>query len=702
MATAVLVGASGPAALLSSPAVLLSPALAGTIRHDRSDSSYTALGNDPKYQAVGAFPTEPASGVLIAPKWVLAAGHSIADGGDFQFNIGGTTSSNGQTYTAAQAFVEPSYSGDISAGNDIALVRLNSAVAGVVPASRFFDANEVGMIGTTVGYGMSGTGLSGQSTPFGTRRGIQNTIDALGTLVGWNNRMALSDFDDPSNADGLNSMGSTTPQNLEGLAALGDSGSGTYVEVNGRWYLAGITSFVAAFDPPAGDGTGNSSYSDAMGWIRVSRHNVWIDDQIAHTWNSASGGSFNTAGNWALGPTALNGVPGAGDIVGLRNPGTYTITFGSAVTNHQLVARGGNVTLNLGGSVYTLTSSMFEGAITVGRYSGNDASLTFTNGVINTTGDGEVNLAEQSGSFGRLTIGAATTMNVAGSVYVGGTFRGAGGAATLTLASASSQLNIARTLRIWGGGSVNYNGGSLSAGTLDVAGGKLILTSGANKVLRTGALAVTGTGRIDLADNDMIASSANLAAVTTLIKNGLTNGGAFDWNGFGIGSSKAGAENTARGSFLFALGVIRNDLSQVGGSGPIYTSFSGIGVTGNEILIKYTYFGDADLSGRIDATDYSLIDNGYVNRLTGWINGDFDYSGVIDATDYALIDNAYVNQSGPLAQAMIAEHARMFGGEYLAALRAIQSGVIPEPAMLAASALIAWSLKRPRRACGRG
>jgi hypothetical protein len=70
---------------------------------------------------------------------------------------------------------------------------------------------------------------------------------------------------------------------------------------------------------------------------------------------------------------------------------------------------------------------------------------------------------------------------------------------------------------------------------------------------------------------------------------------------------------------------------------------------------------------------------------------------VIDATDYALIDNAYVNQTGPLAEAMIAEHARMFGGEYLAALRAIQSGVIPEPATMGLLLGAAWSLQRSRR-----
>jgi len=119
--------------------------------------------------------------------------------------------------------------------------------------------------------------------------------------------------------------------------------------------------------------------------------------------------------------------------------------------------------------------------------------------------------------------------------------------------------------------------------------------------------------------------------------------------------------------------------------------------------VKYTYFGDADLSGSIDATDYSLIDNGYVNSLSGWIHGDFDFSGVIDATDYALIDNAYVNQSGALADALLAEHSRMFGGEYLAALNAIRAGVIPEPGAgaIGIAVLMLAGRRRPApRLCG--
>jgi hypothetical protein len=54
--------------------------------------------------------------------------------------------------------------------------------------------------------------------------------------------------------------------------------------------------------------------------------------------------------------------------------------------------------------------------------------------------------------------------------------------------------------------------------------------------------------------------------------------------------------------------------------------------------------GDADGNGVIDFDDYALIDNGFLNGLTGYTNGDFNYDGVIDFDDYAIIDFNYLNQ----------------------------------------------------------
>ena len=68
----------------------------------------------------------------------------------------------------------------------------------------------------------------------------------------------------------------------------------------------------------------------------------------------------------------------------------------------------------------------------------------------------------------------------------------------------------------------------------------------------------------------------------------------------------------------------------------------------NDVLVKYTFFGDADVSGRVTTNDYFQIDNGFLNSRTGWINGDFDYDGAVTTSDYFLIDNGFLGQGAGL------------------------------------------------------
>ncbi len=65
-----------------------------------------------------------------------------------------------------------------------------------------------------------------------------------------------------------------------------------------------------------------------------------------------------------------------------------------------------------------------------------------------------------------------------------------------------------------------------------------------------------------------------------------------------------------------------------------------------DALIKNTLFGDANLDGRVDGSDYTKIDNGFNSPLSGWSNGDFNYDGLINGSDYTLIDNAFNTQVG--------------------------------------------------------
>ena len=155
-------------------------------------------------------------------------------------------------------------------------------------------------------------------------------------------------------------------------------------------------------------------------------------------------------------------------------------------------------------------------------------------------------------------------------------------------------------------------------------------------------LAIDSTSKLDIGSGDLDLSGGSLAAVTALAARGYNLTGGAKWNGTGITSSAAASDSR----HLTAVGVI---------SDPATGAFDGdSSAVAGDILVKYTYFGDANLSGKVDGSDYSLIDAGYAadkahaGSATGWYSGDFNYDGAVDGSDYALIDNAFNNQASAL------------------------------------------------------
>ncbi|MCY2950438.1 MAG: hypothetical protein NTU53_00475 [Planctomycetota bacterium] len=68
-----------------------------------------------------------------------------------------------------------------------------------------------------------------------------------------------------------------------------------------------------------------------------------------------------------------------------------------------------------------------------------------------------------------------------------------------------------------------------------------------------------------------------------------------------------------------------------------------------EVVVKYTWNGDANLDGVVNADDYFQIDSGFISQKKGYYNGDFNYDNTVNADDYFLIDSAFIGQSGPSA-----------------------------------------------------
>ena len=152
-------------------------------------TSYAPVG-----QFIGSTSTSgfAASGTLIAPNWVLTAAHVVDQATSLNFKIGGNS------YGASQWAYHSNWTGDLAAGYDIALVKLSTAPSGIAPATRYTGSDELGRIGTSVGYGKTGTGLTGAITFDGLKRAGENVIDRF--YSGGNKRIFLSDFDNPASS----------------------------------------------------------------------------------------------------------------------------------------------------------------------------------------------------------------------------------------------------------------------------------------------------------------------------------------------------------------------------------------------------------------------------------------------------------------------------------------------------------------------
>jgi hypothetical protein len=223
---------------------------------------------------------------------------------------------------------------------------------------------------------------------------------------------------------------------------------------------------------------------------------------------------------------------------------------------------------------------------------------------------------------------------------------------TFTFNANAAAGNESLTVNVAAGRNVFFNASQQLAALNLVGNATATLTAGGAKTLVTKSLILDADAVLNLADNDLAidyggASPAGTSSggiydgVAGMIQRG-QNGGT--WDGKGIVTDRSEAQ-----AGLTTLGL--GEAAEVLGIAPGDTAvWSGVTVDGTTVLVKYTYAGDANLDGVINADDYANIDF-YANSPgapAGYLFGDFNYDGFINADDYALIDFNNNNQGAPL------------------------------------------------------
>jgi hypothetical protein len=329
-------------------------------------------------------------------------------------------------------------------------------------------------------------------------------------------------------------------------------------------------------------------------------------------------------------PLVVNGADPNDNIV-LKQSGTDVMVW----INHDPASDPADITRTLA----SITSISVNGGL------GDDTlTLDFTNGnpipagglFVNGGGNDTINFIG-TGAPGRPGVAA-----VSGSLTLTG--------GNITLVSDANGLSVT----VSNDAVVNFATSQHLAALTLADNAKATLAADGGHFIRTSTFSIAPTATFDLTDNDLIlqadaaSRAAVLAAISNFVKIGRNNGA---WTGVGgITSSTAAAQP----NHLTGLPIALNDK---GAGTPLYTTFDGVAVDNNAILVKYSWNGDADLSGKIDSDDYFQIDNGFVLKLTGYRNGDFDFNNAVDADDYFLIDKAFVGQTSVLAANVLASRS---------------------------------------------
>jgi hypothetical protein len=525
----------------------------------------------------------------------------------------------------------------------------------------------------------------------------------LGTLTG--SSYTLASFLGTSTV----TAGSFTLTGVSGyqLAVVAGTASGTEV-------LDLVSGITPVFN---GVGTLVATGTTAADWSTIAN---WTDSASVH---GAPGVGTSTTDVAYLTDSGHAGVSTTVDL-GSANPSLSGLTLSHSSSGFTIQSSGGgSLTLSAGSGTaavtvatgsHTISAPVNLASDTALNVSAN-ASLTFSGSLSNASsytaptmhvnGAGTVTL---SGAFnlsnpGTINVNQGTlVMNAPAATYA--LADGSGTSNPIALSPSNVTVNVNNNASVYF--AVSHQVNALNLNGTDANNPATVTLASAtglvSNVLVTNSLTIAQDGsgnylgKLDIGNGGLIVNYApgqgpsTLATIEAMVGFAMNSGNTV-WGANGITSSAAANDpHSSTG-----IGVIDNaylDETYPGQNlGPMYTTFLGQSVQENSILVRYTLYGDDDLSGQVGASEYTIIDAAYNSQqATGiaaqdWIEGNFDYSGLagVGASEYSMIDATYNMEQAGLTPVLPDPVSGL--ALYLDRQAGVQ--VVPEPTTLALLAI---------------
>ena len=350
-------------------------------------------------------------------------------------------------------------------------------------------------------------------------------------------------------------------------------------------------------------------------------------------WASDFDGSFTNGLLWS---DAV--VPGAGDHAIFSRTGIpFVVTMTTDITNQRLSVRQGEVIIDLAGQVLTLTESSPDiSAVSVAEFQGT-GSLTVNGG-------------------GML---AATNVQIGSD---------SAGEADLTIAG-DSHAQISQALEIYGGSSVNLNGGMLEVEAIDlIDGGTLSFSAGELSFSSFDGDLLNPIGTVSLGNPvgvvSLSGSYTQLTGGTMAIEVGGVIAGSFDAISIGEIASLGGTlEVTLIDDFVPSFGDRFEIITAASVSGQFNTLLDlnledglafGLNYGPTTVSLEVIFpnlTGDADNDGMVHGSDLiTVLQNfGNVGVDDGLLLGDANDDGQVSGGDLIVVQQYFGKMLAPIS-----------------------------------------------------